>query len=168
MEIKHFLNKIANVIQKYRYGILVLFLGIALMTIPGKDTEDKRAEPLVEQQVPIVSVESKLSDILSTVAGAGKTTVFLTEAAGEEMIYQTDDQIRSDSETAETKTETITVTDRNKDTTGLVRQVIPAQYLGAIVVCQGAENPAVKLAIVDAVSKVTGLGADRISVLKMK
>ena len=167
MEIKHFLNKIANVIQKYRYGILVLFLGIALMTIPGKDTEDRRAEPLVEQ-VPIVSVESKLSDILSTVAGAGKTTVFLTEAAGEEMIYQTDDQIRSDSETAETKTETITVTDRNKDTTGLVRQVIPAQYLGAIVVCQGAENPAVKLAIVDAVSKVTGLGADRISVLKMK
>ena len=167
MEIKHFLNKIANVIQKYRYGILVLFLGIALMTIPGKDTEDKRAEPLVEQ-VPIVSVESKLSDILSTVAGAGKTTVFLTEAAGEEMIYQTDDQIRRDSETAETKTETITVTDRNKDTTGLVRQVIPAQYLGAIVVCQGAENPAVKLAIVDAVSKVTGLGADRISVLKMK
>lgn len=34
-------------------------------------------------------------------------------------------------------------------------------------VCQGADNAAVRLAIVEAVSKVTGLGANRISVLKM-
>jgi stage III sporulation protein AG len=36
------------------------------------------------------------------------------------------------------------------------------------VVCQGADDPVVKLLIVDAVSKVTGLGADKISVMKMK
>jgi stage III sporulation protein AG len=40
--------------------------------------------------------------------------------------------------------------------------------MGAIVLCQGADVPSVRLAIVDAVSKVTGLVANQISVLKMK
>jgi stage III sporulation protein AG len=40
--------------------------------------------------------------------------------------------------------------------------------MGAIVVCQGGDQPTVRLAILDAVSKVTGLGADKISILKMK
>ena len=60
------------------------------------------------------------------------------------------------------------ITGQNKQETGLVRQVIPPTYMGVVVVCEGADNPSLKLAIVDAVSKATGLGADRISVLKMK
>jgi stage III sporulation protein AG len=36
------------------------------------------------------------------------------------------------------------------------------------VICQGAADPAVRLAVVEAVADATGLGADRISVLKMK
>ena len=51
---------------------------------------------------------------------------------------------------------------------GLVRQVNPPEYLGAVVLCQGADNPSVKLSIVEAVSKATGLTTDRITVLKMK
>lgn len=167
MEIKHITSKITDIFRKYRYAALVLILGIILMMLPQKNTEEK-IEDTVTESAPVISVESKLSDILSMVDGAGRTTVFLTESAGAETIYQVDDQTRTDSETKETKIETITVTDKSKDTRGLVRQVLPAQYLGAIVVCQGADDPTVKLAIVEAVSKVTGLGADRISVLKMK
>ena len=51
---------------------------------------------------------------------------------------------------------------------GLIRQINPPAYLGAIVVCQGADNNTVRLAIVEAVSRATGLGADKISVLKMR
>jgi len=36
------------------------------------------------------------------------------------------------------------------------------------VVCQGADDPAVRLAVSQAVSSVTGISTDRISVLKMK
>jgi hypothetical protein len=41
-------------------------------------------------------------------------------------------------------------------------------YQGAVVLCQGAADAAVRLAVVEAVSKATGLGADKICVLKMK
>ena len=56
----------------------------------------------------------------------------------------------------------------NGKESGLVQRVDPPKYLGAVIVCQGADKAAVKLAIVEAVSKATGLGADQISVLKMK
>ena len=40
--------------------------------------------------------------------------------------------------------------------------------VGAIIVCQGGDSPTVRLNIVEAVSNVTGIGSDRITVLKMK
>ena len=52
--------------------------------------------------------------------------------------------------------------------TGLIKQVNPPKYLGALIVCQGADDPSVRLAVSQAVASVTGISTDRISVLKMK
>jgi len=67
-----------------------------------------------------------------------------------------------------TRITTITVTGTNRNEEGLIKQINPPTYLGAIIICQGADSASVRLAIVDAVSKLTGLGADSIAVLKMK
>jgi stage III sporulation protein AG len=64
--------------------------------------------------------------------------------------------------------DTVTVTDSDRNENGLIRQINPPVYSGAVVVCQGADNPQVKLSIIDAVGKLTGLGSDKISVIKMK
>ena len=167
MEFKTVINKLQEMFRKYRYGLIVIVIGIILLLIPTK-----KEEPIIETEpestVGTVSVESRLAEILSLVDGAGDTHVFLTVLAGEETIYQLDEDTSIHSDTSDTKVTTITVTNKEKNQTGLVRQVIPPSYLGAIVVCRGADKPSIKLAIVDAVSKVTGLGADQISVLKMK
>ena len=39
---------------------------------------------------------------------------------------------------------------------------------GAVVVCQGADQPYVRLDVTNAVAAYTGLGSDKISVIKMK
>ena len=39
---------------------------------------------------------------------------------------------------------------------------------GAVVVCQGAGNSQVRLTVIDAVSVLTGLSSDKISVVKWK
>jgi stage III sporulation protein AG len=44
-------------------------------------------------------------------------------------------------------------------------QTYPA-YQGAVIVCQGADNSAVRLAVSEAVSALTGLSSDKISILK--
>jgi stage III sporulation protein AG len=64
--------------------------------------------------------------------------------------------------------ETVLRTNSNRADEALVEQILAPEYLGAVVVCQGADDPTVRLAVSEAVSKATGMGADRISVLKMK
>ena len=60
------------------------------------------------------------------------------------------------------------ITDSGRNQTGLIRQINPPVYLGAVIVCQGGDKPAVKLAVAEAVSRVTGLRSHQIVVLKMK
>ena len=93
--------------------------------------------------------------------------VLLTESAGEMTVYQTDRDEGGGSDGA-LRADTVIITDSNRAQSGLVQQILPPKYQGAIIVCQGGDSPAVRLAIVEAVCKVTGLGADRVSVLKMK
>ncbi len=156
------LKKVLAFLGKYKFAILILVLGLLLMAIPGRT--EPAATVQETQPEPAVDVAQELSRLLSQVQGAGKVEVLLTLEAGEETLYQYDENL---SDSAQNR-DTVTVTDGQRGQTGLVRQVLPATYRGAVVVCQGADDPRIRLAIVEAVSMATGLGADRISVLKMK
>lgn len=169
MEMKTIVKKAIDVLKKYRYAVIILLIGIVLMMLPAEEKD--RLQPTIES-LPTESQESsvnqQLAEILSQVSGAGNVHVMLTVGVGEEIIYQCDDNVSVTGDSSTTQIETVIVASSNKDQNGLIRQVNPPKYLGAIVVCQGADKPSVQLAIVDAVAKVTGLGADRIAVLKMK
>lgn len=145
--------------RKYRYVLAVLLVGIFLMVLPT-GTEEKQTAPVCDQREP--SLQDALQEILGQISGAGKVAVLLTQSAGEETIFQVDE----DSDNA--RRETVLVSGAGREGSGLVRQVKAPTYQGAVVVCQGAENAAVRLAVVQAVKSATGLPADRISVLKMK
>lgn len=160
-------DKLLQYVKKYKYVALVLIIGIALMLIPsGK--ESAPAAVITPQVDSILSVEERLSQILRQVKGAGEVRVLLTEASGEEIVYQTNVDISDADTSSSTRQDTVTVTDSQRNEQGLIRQQNPPKYMGAIVVCQGGDQPTVRLAIIEAISKVTGLGADKISVLKMK
>lgn len=114
------------------------------------------------------TVEQRLAELLAAIHGAGKVRVMLTSQEGEEVIYQTDENTDISTDATSSDRDTVMVTDAQRNQSGLVRQINPPVYKGAVIVCQGGDDPQVRLAIVDAVSKLTGLGANRISVLKMK
>ena len=109
-------------------------------------------------------MEERLEAILSDIEGAGRVQVLLTEDAGRQTLYQTDVQ----SDESHRTEDTVLVEDAARTETGLVRQTLEPEYRGAVVLCDGADISTVKLAIVQAVGCVTGLGADRICVLKRK
>lgn len=164
MEVNKVIRRITGTVWKYRYAAGILLIGIVLMLLPtGKTAEKTTVEPsAVTQTQP--SAEERLGNILSKIQGAGKVEVVLSVSSGAETRYHENRDTDSDS----AQTDTVILTDADKNQTALVSRVDPPVYLGAIVVCQGADSASVRLAIVDAVSKYTGLGADHISVLKMK
>ena len=161
-------EKVYEILKKYKFLIMVLAVGIILMLLPVSNNDLQEKEVISEQADNILSVEDQLSNILGNVKGAGKVQVMLSIAYGEETFYQTNDNYSADSERITDNKNTVTVTDSGRNQIGLIKQVNPPIYSGAIVVCQGADNPTVRLAIMEAVSNLTGLRSDKISVLKMK
>lgn len=156
-------EKFSVFLQKYKYVALVLLLGIGLMLIPsGQDADEiHQSAQQIASQAPM---EQRLEQILGKVWGAGKVSVMLTQAEGEKTVYQTDMELSDDRQ----KQNTVIITQSDRAEAGLIQQTLPPVYLGAIIVCEGADDPKVKLAICEAVAKVTGLGMNQISVVKMK
>lgn len=152
-------------LKKYKYAALILLIGIFLMVLPGKKESSGTAPP---QETAPPQLQQALSQLLSRVEGAGKVEVLLTEAAGARTIYQMDENVTQSDRSEDTRRDTVLVTAAGREETGLVRQVISPQYQGAVILCQGADRAQVKLSIVEAVKSVTGLSADKITVLKMK
>jgi stage III sporulation protein AG len=139
---------------------LIILVGVVLMLIPGKK-EENAIVPEVSVSQPTVSIREELEKILSNIQGTGRVQVMLTEKGGEQVVYQTDTP-------GQNREDTVIITGQDRDQAGLVQQILAPTFRGAIILCQGADSPAVCLAVKEAVSKVTGLDTSEISVLKMK
>lgn len=161
MDLKALKGKAIQWIGKYKYLALILVVGIGLMLIPNGTKTSRQATQNVLTATPTVSISEELEEILSNIQGAGKVKVMLTVKSSEQTIYQTDTPSID-------RQDTVIITDEQRAQSGLVQQIISPTYRGAIVLCQGADNASVCLAIKEAVSKVTGLDSSEISVLKMK
>lgn len=168
MELKSFTKKLPQFFQKYKFAALILLIGIVLMLLPTGTKQTVKNDVTQIQIDQETSVEEQLEAVLQQTAGVGDVKVMLTKGEGEETIYQTDTEVSSGEANRSNRSSTVTITDAERSQNGLIRQVNPPTYLGAVVVCQGADDPLVRLAVVDAVSKATGLKANCISVLKMK
>ena len=169
MDVKKLKLRIIESISKYKYACIVLLVGIILMIIPGKED---RKQLVAEEEITTVSAEDniqlELEAILSKIQNAGKVKVMLTVLQEERTIFQTDSTYTQSDDQTDSRTQTVIVTDNQRTESGLVCQRFPPIYKGAIIVAEGGDLASVKLAIVDAVSDATGLGADKITVLKME
>lgn len=154
-------------LKKYRCVLLVVLAGVVLMSLPVADSEEAPvSQPQPTVQTP--DLQQSLEEILTKISGAGKVEVLLTQSEGERTIYQTDEESSYGEASGDIRSQTVLITNADRGETGLIRQIDPPSYRGAVIVCQGGDSPQVKLAIVEAVSNATGLTADKICVLKMK
>ena len=159
-------SQISERLNQYKYVVLVVALGIFLMVLPSQSEPEQEVPATVAVQTRDTT-EEKLEQILGQIRDVGKVTVMLTEQTGSETVYQVDEDRDEGEGSLSIRKETVVLSSDGVQS-GLVQTVSPPTYLGAIVVCQGAGSPSVKLAVANAVSAVTGISVDRISVLEMK
>ena len=162
------LGHIKEFFYKNRAVALVVLLGVLLMLLPTGKTEAQQPQRQETVSEPRENLETRLEQILSQVSGAGNVRVLLTQERGETSVYQLDLQEVTDGDRREIRQDTVTVTGSDRQQEGLLTQVEAPRYRGAVGVCQGGDNPTVRLSVVEAVSGATGLPSNRITVLKMK
>ena len=159
-------QQISKLIQQYKFVAIILLLGMMLMLLPSKNTQEA---PISETNAATIAAPSaELEQILSQIQGVGRVRVLLTEAQGEQIIYVVDRDRSESGDSSSLREQAVVISGNDRTQQGLVSQVLPPTYLGAVIVCQGGDQPGVRLAVVEAVCDATGLSADKISVLKMK
>ena len=181
MKIKNFsgtYGKVWEKISKYKFVLIVLLAGLVLLLIPtGTSSGEKTAvtDSTVKEDFSLKDQESRIASALSKIEGAGSVTVVLTLKGSTEQIIASD-ETSSDStggnNNAESKTENsktaVIISKGSSNESPVTLKYIYPEYLGALVVSQGAGNPTVKLQLIEAVSGLTGLGTDKVTVTKMK
>ena len=160
-------HNIREVFKKYRYVVLVLLAGLFLMLLPEGEKQQKSQESgaVVSQ---LDDLENRLESILSQLYGAGKVKVLLSEASGEKVIYQVNETKDTAESSQSLRRDTVIISGSDRAEQGLVTHTLAPAYMGAVVLCQGADSAAVRLSIIEAVSNATGLSTNHISVFKMK
>ena len=107
-----------------------------------------------------------MEDILSKISGVGRVQVLLTpESDGGRLLAEDVEESWQDSALTSRCGETVVVED-GQGQTPIVKQTWYPTYRGALVVCQGGDQAAVRLAVTEAVTALTGLSADRVTVAK--
>ena len=160
-------KKWGELLKKYKYILLVLAVGVLLMLLPtGKKEEVGTDASQQLEDFSLEETEEKLRKILEKIDGVGKADLMLTLKSGTQLqLAEDEDRSLRDGET-ESQRQTV-VLSRGSGTEDIVvtQQQYPI-YQGALVVCEGADNSTVCLAVTDAVSALTGLSSDKISVVK--
>ena len=162
-------GKLVDFLKRYKFVLIVIAAGVLLLLIPG---DGEKEEAVIEEGVAggeedfsVEALEEKLSEILSQIEGAGNVSVMLTVRSGMERILATDQEITERDAESNLREETVIISTDAGDEVVLIRQNYPI-FQGALVVCQGGDDPEVQLQLTRALSALTGLNTNRITVCK--
>ena len=160
------LRGVMEKLRKYRYPALILAAGLLLLLIPtgGKKTE---AVPVKTEEASEYDLEAftlAAEQALSRIPGAGQVTLLLTLESDGMTSYLSDRSESLRESDSQIQQETVLISRDGDQVPVVVTRNYP-QYRGAVALCEGGDSPAVVLCIKEALSSLTGLGMDKITVL---
>ncbi len=168
MERKNKQEAVKELWGRYKGVLLILLAGVILLSWPEQEnvTVSEQSSPMERPE----ETEARMEKILQKIEGVGQLKLMLTveSSVREELAVDTDLSYRGTAAMPDEyscQTETVIVSEGQDDVPVVAYRVSPV-YRGAVVVCQGAENAGVRLAVTQAVAALTGLRSDRIMVIK--
>lgn len=145
-------------------GLAGIFLLTMSELVPRKSTESEKKETASDISDSYeADLEKRLTSIVSSINGAGRTQVMVTLASGDENVYA----VKEKSSDGSREREYIVIDDGSSES-GLLLKVVEPEIRGVAVVCEGADSANVRQEIVGTVSAVLGISSNRISIAKIK
>lgn len=164
-------EKLISYVKKYKYVALVVLVGVVLMLLPSGKGEQQTVsdQPVnVSEAYSLAETEKRLEQLLGRIRGVGQVQVMLTLKSGSSL-QLAENRSTSLRDTENRQDRDVVTLNRGSGYEDVVvtEQTYPV-YQGAVVVCQGAGDSSVNLAVIQAVSVLTGLGSDKITVVQWK
>ena len=166
------LRKYAGIFKKNKYLLIVLAVGVFLLLLPTGKAEEPMTGTWESLDFSLEEYEEKIEAVLADCTGVGRVKVALAVKGSGSSVYaeeisvntrKSDDEYTKDSDT---KLSVLSVNSGVEEPI-VIEKTYP-DFLGATVVCDGAEISQVRKDITEAVASLTGLSTDKISIIKMK
>ena len=149
-------------LEKYKYVLLVMAVGVFLLMLPFGGGETVQETVAVQEETfDLEGFEEKLEQALSKIEGAGEAQVILSLDSGTRQVLAQDQEHEGD---GGYRSATVTVGRGSGSQEVVPLQTMAPRFRGALVVCPGGGDPQVRLNLAQAVSSLTGLGADCITI----
>lgn len=156
-------------LKPYRLALIVLGAGLLLLLLPsggGRAAQETAAAAEQTEEQWLRALQQELADTLSRVEGAGQLTLMLSVETGMRRELAGDRETEQRESESLSRRETVILSSAGGGQEVVVTRSGYPVFRGAVVVCEGGDLPAVRLAITGAVTALTGLSSDKISVLK--
>lgn len=158
-----------KLLGQYKYVLIVIAAGILLLLWPSGEKKSPAAAQSGltggEEDFSVEALEERLARVLSKIDGAGEVSVVLTVKSGMERVLATDIAASQSEDHRDREEQTVIISTDEGEEAVLLTQRYPT-FQGALVVCPGGNDPEVRLRLTQAISVLTGLGSDRITVCK--
>ena len=162
-------------------GLLGMLLSLAseFIHLPKKQEAETPSENIQTEYSYAEDLEKRLTNIVSSISGAGKTKVMVTLENGVESVYAADEKQSVErssgektggvevNEKSNTENEYIILQSNGSRDEGLVIKVIQPKIRGVAIVCEGGDSAYVQQRITQAVTAVLDIGASRVSIARM-
>lgn len=156
--------------DRWKYAVLVVAAGVALLLLPSGGKQSAADVPDENVQDTVQETETRMETILAKIDGVGELHLMLTADTGTARHLAQDTELSYSGDTAapedyQRKSETVLSGSSGSEEPVVTETRCPT-WRGALVVCQGGGDAQVRLAVTAAVAALTGLGSDRITVVK--
>lgn len=165
-------GRVLEWVKTYKYVLIAVLLGAVLLLLPKREDSAEAGQTLQSGSFDRTALQEEMERILSSIDGTGRLKIMLTVRGSGEYALAQDRSLtqKRDGEEKEeyvSKEETVVLGSGGNAEVVVTTSRFP-DYVGALVVCEGGGSAAVRLQVTQAVSALTGLPSDRISVIKGK
>ena len=159
-------------------GIVGIILLLASELIPDNTQRKDASEEESQLQTEVSyaeDIENRLTQIISSIDGAGKTKVMVTLENGAEQVYAKNEKDSADNSTDTDSNqnnfsyekEYVLIESGDDGESGLIIKLIQPKIRGVAVVCEGGGSDVVRQEISQTVTAVLDISASKVYVTKM-
>ena len=172
------LRRVWELVRKYQYPLLILLVGVVLLCL-GRGGEESAGETeaaaqseqsAAAEEFDLDAFEERLGVTLANIEGAGRVQVVLSLKTAGESVYAADVRRAGGnvSDGGDYESTLTVVSDRTSGESPVLVKTYYPEFRGALVVCDGADDPQVRTRVLEAVQAVCGLTSAEVSITKMK
>ena len=152
----------------------VLLIGLSSILHDNKKGKPAEAKASKTAEQFIAETEQKLTEIVSSIEGAGTSRVMVTLENGVEFVYAVEQDTNTDRQEdsgrvleRDDRQESIIVVDTENGRQGLLVTEIQPTVKGVVVVCQGGDQPLVQERIINTITTALNISSKRVCVTKL-